>query len=136
VKRVLLENFIKNIFILPVLVFSFFEIQNFFEHLPTNDSAVLGSILVAVSILAVTACFGCFAFTYEKVEHASLSWRLLAHVTTGLLILLIGLSLEMTFVLLKLLVGEFYLFGLSLGLLYLTVVLYDFWDLKRAKLHT
>lgn len=132
-KRILWENLVKNLLLLPVLAFAYFEIERFFGGLSSVDSGVLGSILVAVSILAVTACFGCFAFTYEKVEHTNTAWRFLGHTTTGLLILLIGLSLEMTSVLFNMLVGNFYIFNLSLGLLYLTVVLYDFWDLKRAK---
>lgn len=131
--KILWENLAKNLVLLPVLAFSYFEIEKFFGGLSFVDSGVLGSILVAVSILAVTACFGCFAFTYEKVEHTNTVWRFLGHATTGLLILLIGLSLEMTLVLFELLVGNFYVFSLSLGLLYLTVVLYDLWDLKRAK---
>ena len=99
-----------------------------------SDKAVVGSLLAAVSILAVTACFGNFAFTYEKIKRDSFGSRLLAHTTTGLLMLLIGMSLEMTSVLASLLVGEFYIFNLSLLILYAASVLYDFWDLKRTEL--
>lgn len=133
-KKMFWENLIKNLLIVPILIFAYFEIEKFFTNLSSTDNSILGSVLVAVSILAVTACFGCFAFTYEKVEHSKIEWRLLAHVITALLMLLIGLSLEMTLVLLNLLVGSFYIFNLSLALLYVSVVLYDFWDLKRAKL--
>ena len=101
--RVLWENLAKNLIILLVLVFSYPQIQDFLYNSPVAaDNSVLGSLLVAVSILAVTACFGNFAFTYEKVEHSSLDLRLLAHFTTGILMLLIGLSLEMTSVIAKL----------------------------------
>src|SRR5258708_5517405 len=66
-KNVLLENIVKNIAIVLVLIFTYLQIQSFF--LNTNfDKSVIGSMLVAVSILAVTACFGNFAFTYEKVN--------------------------------------------------------------------
>ena len=132
--RVLWENLAKNLIILLVLVFSYPQIQDFLYNSPVAaDNSVLGSLLVAVSILAVTACFGNFAFTYEKVEHSSLDLRLLAHFTTGILMLLIGLSLEMTSVIAKLLMGDFLVFDLSLVLLYLASILYDFWDLRRAK---
>lgn len=133
-KKVLWENIVKNVVIFPILLLAYFDIEKVFWNLPIKDTSVLGSILVAVSILAVIACFGCFAFTYEKVENSRFSWRLLGHLTTGILILLIGLSLEMTSVLVNLLIGDFAIFNLSLILLYISIVLYDFWDLRRAKL--
>lgn len=132
-KKVLLENTIKNFLIILVLIFTYPQIQTFFSN-KVLDTSVIGNLLVAVSILAVTACFGNFAFTYEKVEHRNLISRLLAHITTGLLMLLIGLSLEMTSVLSALLVGDFFIFNLSLLILYVTSVLYDFWDLSRGHL--
>ena len=93
-------------------------------------------MLVAVSILSVTACFGNFAFTYERVKQKETASRLLAHATTGLLMLLIGLSLEMTSAIMGLLMGKFLIFDVSLAVLYLASVLYDFWDLKRADLES
>lgn len=131
--KIIWENVIKNLILIFILIFAYFEIEKFFSTLSVSDNSVLGSVLVAVSILAVTACFGCFAFTYEQVEHNSFGWRLLAHTTTGVLMLLIGLSLEMTLVLSRSLIGNFHIFNLSLMLLYISIVLYDFWDLRRAK---
>ncbi len=134
-KRIFVENWVKNILILVFLYPAYFEIQRFLFSSPfASDTGVIGSLLVAVSILAVTACFGNFAFTYEKVEHRSFISRFLAHLTTGLLMLLIGLSLEMTAVLSSLLMGNFPIFNMSLVILYICSVLYDFWDLKRAEL--
>lgn len=130
--KVLWENVAKNTIILPILIFTYFEIEKFFLQLPISDNSILG-LLVAVSILAVTACFGCFAFTYEKVKINSFGWRLMAHLTTGVLMLLIGLSLEMTFVLARSLIGDFYILSMSLVLLYISIMLYDFWDLRLAK---
>lgn len=135
-QRIILENTAKNIVLALILIFSYFEIEKFFQELPVTDNSVLGSVLVAVSILAVTACFGNFAFTYEKIDHRSLDLRILAHFTTGFLMLLIGLSLEMTSVIAKLLIGDFLIFDLSLVLLYLSSILYDFWDLRRVKVES
>lgn len=132
--RILWENVTKNIILLTILIFTYFEIEKFFLQSSISDNSILGSVLVAVSILAVTACFGCFAFTYEKVETNRFGWRLMAHLTTGVLMLLIGLSLEMTFVLARSLIGDFYILNMSLVLLYIGIILYDFWDLEqRAK---
>lgn len=134
-KNVLWENICKNILIILVLIASYGEIQRFFLSSQfTQDKSVIGSVLVAVSILAVTACFGNFSFTYEKIKHNSLGSRLLAHVTTGLLMLLIGLSLEITSILAKLLIGNFYILDISFLILYLSSILYDFWDLKRVEI--
>lgn len=134
-KNVLWENIAKNVVIVLLLVPAYLSIESYLSNSNfVSDKSVLGSILVAVSILAVTACFGNFAFTYEKVEHNSLVSRWLAHLTTGLLMFLIGLSLEMTSLLANLLVGDFVIFNLSLLILYIASILYDFWDLKRATL--
>ena len=132
-KRIYWENLIKNVVILIILVPAFSSIHSFIYSSSLGvDKLSAGSLLVAVSILAVTACFGNFAFTYEKVNHKDTVTRMLAHFTTGLLMLLIGISLEMTSVLSSVLIGDFQIFNISLVILYLASVLYDFWDLKRA----
>lgn len=133
-KNALLENIIKNIVILLLLVPAYIHIQSIFSPAAFLDKSVLGSVLVAVSILSVAACFGNFAFTYERVKQKETASRLLAHLTTGFLMLLIGLSLEMTSAIMGLLMGKFLIFDVSLVVLYLASVLYDFWDLKRADL--
>lgn len=136
-KQRLWENLVKNVIVLLLLIPSYISIQSYLLAADfLADKSMIGSMLVAVSILAVTACFGNFAFTYEKVEFKDIKSRWLAHVTTGMLMLLIGLSLEMTSVLSKLLIGTFPIFNISLILLYLASVLYDFWDLKRTGVKT
>lgn len=135
-KKALIENIIKNIVILLLLVPAYLHIQSIFSPSAFFDKSVLGSVLVAVSILSVTACFGNFAFTYELVKQKETASRLLAHLTTGLLMLLIGLSLEMTSAIMGILMGKFLVFDASLAVLYLASVLYDFWDLKRADLES
>lgn len=133
-KNIYWENIAKNFIILILLVPSFVSIRSFiYTSSLVADKFSAGSLLVAVSILAVTACFGNFAFTYEKVHHKDTTSRMLAHLTAGLLMLLIGLSLEMTSVLASVLIGNFQIFNVSLVILYLAAVLYDFWDLKRAE---
>ena len=131
-KKTFWENVVKNVIVFIILIFTQLEIQSTLGSLVTIDKSILGSLLVAVSILSVTACFGNFAFTYEKTEHRNDKSRYLSHMTTGLLMLLIGLSLEMTSVIVTLLIGNFFIFDLSLIILYSASVLYDFWDLTRA----
>ncbi len=128
------ENIFKNSIITLLLIPGYFYIQSFFITNPAfGDKSVLGIVLSCVSILSVTACFGNFAFTYEKVEPKNISSRMIAHFTTGLLMFIIGLTLEMTSVILSLLISGFYIFDMSLIFLYVASVLYDFWDLRRIE---
>jgi hypothetical protein len=130
--RTLWENIAKNIVILSLLIPCYFLIRNHFVNSGTVfQEATIGNTLISVGILAVIACFGNFAFTYEKVHEVDVHSRLLAHFTTGILMFLIGISLAMTSVLTSLLIGDFFVYNLSLFGVYLASVLYDFWDLKR-----
>jgi hypothetical protein len=132
-KKYYWDNVIKNLIISFILALSYNPISETITSSPIAiDKASLGSLLVAISILSVTACFGNFAFTYEKVQFKSMESRIVAHITTGLLMLLIGLTLEMTSVTIWLLMGNFFVFNLSLFILYIASVFYDFWDLQRS----
>jgi hypothetical protein len=129
---VLKENFAKNIALLVILYFTYAPIQEFLQRSPiVNDIPLAGDFLVAVSILLVTACFANFAFTYGKLDKKNPHQRWLGHATTFVLMLLLGLGLEMTSALTDFLIGTFPIFNLSLVLLYLGTVLYDFWDIER-----
>ena len=135
-KKIIQENILKNILLLIILGLSYNPIQDFIlnNQKLLGDNALAGDFLVAVSILAVTACFGNFAFTYEKTKEKKQLNRLLAHSTTGLLMLLIGIALIMTSALGKILIGNFPALNISLLILYVASVLYDFWDLEKIKL--
>ena len=131
-KKVVIENITKNILVIIALIPTFQSSRLFLISSPiASDKQALGSLLTAITILAMIACAGNYAFTYEKVNLRNVMSRFLAHATTGLLMLLLGLSLGMTSVLVELLTGKFAIFDISLVVLYLTSVLYDFWDLMR-----
>lgn len=138
-KNILKENLIKNILLIIILVASYSWVYETFKPSAKlftgtiEGSLLVGAMVGSISILLVAACFGNFAFTYEKIDHTFHS-RFLAHLTTGLFMLLIGLSLEMTSIVIALFVGKFPVFDLSLLILYVASVLYDFWDLKRSEL--
>ncbi|MCP4647356.1 MAG: hypothetical protein GY852_06415 [bacterium] len=131
-KEAIREVLIKNILLVAILILLYFPIS---EHLIgsglAQDKASAGDVLVATSIVAVIACFGCFAFTYEKVNAKDSLQRLLGHITTGLLVLIIGISLIFTSILVSFIMGPFPLFDGTLVLLYLACVGYDFWDILR-----
>ena len=130
-RRILRENLLKNALLVLLLFFSYSPIADFLGHSElATDKPLAGDVLVAISIVAVIACFGNFAFTYEKVD-ASRAHRLLAHLLSGMLMYVIGASLIFTRVLLATLMGPFVFVDILLALLYAAAVLYDFWDLFR-----
>ena len=133
-RQIFLENIIKNILLAGVLIFLYQKIGQYFSTTElVNDKALAGNVLVAISILAVIACFGAFAFTYETVNKDRASMRYLAHITTALLMFIIGISLEMSAYLAEFLIGKFWILNLGWLGLYLATVGYDFWDLQRVE---
>ena len=125
------QNAVKNVILLILLYWLWQYVLEMQSVLLSLDKATVGDITVVVSIIIVTACFGNFAFTYEVVAPTRKSY-LLAHMTTGLLMLVIGLCLEMTSILVRTLVGQdLFLISMSLVLLYAACICYDFWDVER-----
>ena len=134
-EKIIKENIIKNVLLAVLLITLYFPIQNYLIKISTVvDQSIIGDVLVFVSIIAVTACFGNFAFTYEKLKHKIIIQRYLAHFVTGILMLLIGLSLIFSAMLIYILIGHFILIDIILLLLYLACVGYDFWDLLRIEI--
>ena len=129
-KSIIKENLIKNIILAVIIILLIFPISNFLIN-ANLDKALAGDVLVAVSVIAVIACFGNFAFTYEKINLKNTLQRYMAHFVTGLLMFVVGVSLIFTAILIKFLIGHFILIDISLILLYLACVGYDFWDLLR-----
>jgi hypothetical protein len=131
-KAVYVENIVKNLILIGVLVGLYPVVDDSFEEL--SDTGQAGNLLVAVSILIVTACFGNFAFTYEKVGMVGLFPRFWAHITTALLMLLIGISVEICSVLCEKILGKIAVLDIAWLLLYASSVMYDFWDVQRTEL--
>ncbi len=129
-KKVLIENLVKNAILIVILLLAYIPIKEFFLEI---DDAYLGDVLLTVSILIVTACFGNFAFSYERIEGEKFSHRIIAHLTTGFLMLSIGLLLEIVQVLISREIGSFWIFEISILLIYAGTVGFDFWDVLRLK---
>ncbi len=131
-QKIIKENIIKNIILLILLALAYFPIQSYLVNSNLiSDEASSGNILVATSIIAVIACFGNFAFTYERVNTKKNTHKYLAHFTTGLLMLIIGISLSFTDILISFIMGKFILIDMTLAFLYIACVSYDFWDILR-----
>ncbi|MBI4078828.1 MAG: hypothetical protein HY429_00860 [Candidatus Levybacteria bacterium] len=133
-KTILLENIVKNAIVSILLIALYPTVYSSFNALQFLDKSTAVSFLAAIGLVSVIACFGNFAFTYEKIKDQKFDHRLFAHVTTSLLMLIIGLTLEMTSVVVQVVIGNFVIFNFCLFLLYVASVFYDFWDLNRVEL--
>ena len=128
----LMENVIKNAIIIIIASLLWPIIANAVSQIKSGQSS--NDFLLIISMLLVTACFANFAFTYEKAKLITKSGKLLSHGATFVFMLLIALLLETIILAAKLVYPSFYglIFWFAL-LLYLGVVLYDFWDYLRAE---
>ena len=129
-KKLLWENIWKNVLVILVIALSWPFIQNRLAVIEQND---FGNFLLVISILLVTVCFANFGFTYRDSDTRVKEIRWLFHIATFLFLLLTALLLltmswgiSVAYPEMSLL---FYIFSL---LLYIAVVLYDFWDILRT----
>lgn len=135
--RWIAEATVKNIFIMCVLIAGYVEITSFIVGHPVLQdyrNGVAGDTMVAVSIVAVTACFGNFAFTYERTKMGRARSRILSHITTGLLMYVMGMSLLLLRELMMIELGQIFSIDFMLGALYVACVGYDLWDVERGRL--
>ena len=129
------ENILKNTTLVILLIFLYLPIKELLSNISANpNKSTIGDFLVFISIIAVIACFGNFAFTYEKINEKITLQRYIAHFVTGILMLLIGISLIFSAGLISILIGHFILIDIILILVYIACVGYDFWDLFRLKM--
>ena len=89
--------------------------------------------MVAVSIMSVLAAFGHFGCKYYQINMDNVFLRLFAHSVTGILMLVIGVSLLMTGTLISIIMGHFLLMKITLALLYIACIGYDYWDLIATR---
>lgn len=131
-KTLVIENISKNIVLIILLALLFRPLKNVLSAVSPADA---DSVLSFASLTLVAALFGNFAFTYEFSNIKNKAERLLAHSTTFLLMLAVGLLLETSAVVLSIKVSSLLpLATLVSVIIYSASVLYDFWDLLRAKI--
>jgi len=125
------ENIIKNAIIVIIAASLWPVIANSINQIGLGQ---ISDFLLIISMLLVTVCFANFAFTYEKSKLDSMAGKLLSHGATFTFILLIALLLESIVLAVKIIYPSFYaiIFGFVI-LLYIGIVLYDFWDFLRVK---
>ncbi len=130
-KKIVLENIIKNAVLIILLFFSYGPLKKAVMQVAPGN---LDSVIIFSSMALVAALFGNFAFTYEFSNVKSKYERLLAHATTFLLMLAVGLLLEMSTIYISIKAPSLFVIStLILIIIYAATALYDFWDLFRAK---
>ena len=129
-QNIFIENAIKNLIVIICLIIFYFPLNDFLFKLPLSsyDSITLVSTLLIMSFL-----FADYAFTYTASNLGNSFERYLDHAITAIIIFGTGTLLEISLVSLNLrLQTEFKLLELPAFLFYISLVLYDFWDLNRA----
>lgn len=129
--HILQENVVKNIIVIILIVYFYTPIQEFISKI---DSGVYGDIMLATSILAVAAMFGAFSFSYESINPYKTADRMFGHITSGLLLLPIGIMFMFLQVILTLEIGSRpTILITAIWLVYLSIILWDFWNVKRIE---
>lgn len=125
------QNILKNILIVVIAIFLWPVLSRSLQQIQADQ---IGNFLTIISIMLVTVCFANFAFTYEKSRMKTSGGALFSHSATFCFMLLIVLSLESMVLAVKAVYPSFYLLFLWFAaLLYIGIVLYDFWDYFRAQ---
>jgi len=126
------ENLLKN-FLIILIALAFYPVLS--HALVPIQLDQMNDFLLIISILLVAVCFANFAFTYEKSNLKSRAQKTLSYVSTFVFMLLLALLLESIVLAVKIVYPSFYviIFGFAM-LLYIGIVLYDFWDLLRVEL--
>lgn len=124
-------NLIKNVLVIAAAVLLYPVISKAITEIQPEQ---LNNFLLIISMLLVTVCFACFAFTYEKSNMESRTGAMLSHTATFIYLILMALLLESITLATKILYPSFFILITAFSiLLYLSIVLYDFWDLLRNK---
>lgn len=124
------QNFIKHFFIAVLLSFVYWSLRDTLQDVSAEN---YGSILTVSTLLIMAFLFADYAFTFQGTDFKKTSSALLSQLLTGMIIFGTGALLLIVSVTLNLLLeSNFFLFNLIAVLFYLSLVLYDFWDLHRS----
>lgn len=130
-KRILIENTIKNILIFIVLLILYQPARNLFMNISSEH---YGNLLVTVSLLIMAVLFADYAFTYAHTKMNSIIDRYFSHGITFTIMLCTGLMLESVIILVNLETGvNVWVITFVSVAFYLSLVMYDYWDILRSK---
>lgn len=124
------ENVIKNLSVVLATLAFYPFLKGALDEVSSGQA---GNLLMVISMFLVTVCFANFEFTYEKSQLDSRLGKWLATGSTAIFMFLIAILLEIIVIIIKTvypsLFGIFFFISL---LLYVSIVIYDFWDLVQS----
>jgi len=128
-KKAVFENGVKNGTIVLILWRCY---NHLFQALNTVDSQNINNVLLIISIFLMIVCFVNFTFTYNRRWLTQLSFRILSHLISALFLLLIGFLLEAMMIAVSIVYpGLSMITSVFVILLFLGLVVFDFWDFLR-----
>jgi hypothetical protein len=128
-KRFLIENTIKNTILIVFLTVFYFILENSFSKI---DSIHYDSVLMVVTIIIMASLFADYAFSYTGLNIKSKIQRDFEHLITFIIMFITGLCLEVVVIVMNFKIGgNHWFFPMISILFYISLVLYDFWDLLR-----
>lgn len=130
-KKILLENTIKNTLILILLLILYKPMQDLFTNIGSEH---YGNLLVTTSLLIMAVLFADYAFTYAHTKMKSPIDRYFSHSITFIIMLCTGLMLESVMILINLETGvNVWIITFVSAAFFLSLIMYDYWDILRAK---
>lgn len=125
------ENLIKNTLVIFVIIFIAHPLNDFVLSIPKT---VLSDLLFAASILVLAAMFGAFSYSYKDINPTKTFERTFAHLTTGMLMIPIGVMfLTIQLVLNREIGFSSLLLNILVWFVYAAIVLWDFANSLRAR---
>lgn len=130
-RQFFIENLIKNLIIIFLLLILYLPFKNFFQQFPIDSYS---NILTVTAILIAAAVFADYAFSYVDKFVNKKAIRFFGHAITFIIMFCTGILLEVTVIIINLEFNDF-VWPLTLVaiLYYLSLVLYDFWDFLKER---
>ncbi len=133
--KLMWENGIKNAIVVILLYFFYSPTKIFLESL-TTDTIGYQTIIILASLLIVAFLFATYTFTFKDSHLAHTVKRYLDYLHTAIVMFGCGALLEISYLTINIVLkATFSLMGLLMALFYVSLVLFDFWDLMRAIKH-
>jgi len=130
-KKVLIENTIKNLILIVLLFALYSPIVELFKGINYKH---YDSLLTTTTLLIMAALFADYAFTYAHTRIKNSIDRYFSHAISFIIMLCTGLMLESVIIIvnLKVSTGVWVITFVSIAF-YISLVMYDYWDMLRSK---
>ncbi|MCB1174727.1 MAG: hypothetical protein KDK39_14250, partial [Leptospiraceae bacterium] len=130
IRRALKENTVKHVLVVMVSLVVYGSLEAALVRARIGN---IGDFLTIISIFLVTACFANFASSYEITDLSENWMRILSQAASFFFLLVISLLLLTMIIGIRIAYSRLYDISLIFSvLLYLGIVLYDYWDFLRC----